>query len=561
MQKTFHASNKLDGWEVGPRYQLIDLLGKGSYGQVAKGMDKNDGKIVAIKQMRRVFEEPIDAKRAYREMHILGHLRHPAIVPLLDVVSTTINADYERYCNTVAMYGESPHARMPRSLGNLYLIFEYFDTDLSKIIKSNQFLTTEHIQYIMQQILDGLRYLHKSNVIHRDIKPANILVSCADCTIKIADFGLARVVGPSIREAALGNEAADLGQQRAVVTPTSGDDNSSAGGDDRDSLSSHFKPARFSSLDENDYNFQQPQQQRRPSASSTTGGVPAPPTLKRCLTKHVVTRWYRAPEVILSQPYGHAVDMWSMGCVFAELLGLMKENNPNYRTRRALFPGERCGELSPDESRHLSDNSLDHDEVFGAKSQLGVIFDVMGTPRECDIQYLDPATKQVMRRLKPKPMKTWKSLYPHADDDALELLSSLLQFDPHNRLSAEQALGHPFFSSLSCLTYLENYQNANYPPRISVVNRIEQQSASGGGSGSGSCCDGTAGSAGSSKHGSGSSKSGALLSPHSGITPVPLNAEQERVGELEENLKYNVIQEILVYRKRDKQLNGHHTKK
>ena len=49
--------------------------------------------------------------------------------------------------------------------------------------------------------------------------------------------------------------------------------------------------------------------------------TPARPVLRRALTKHVVTRWYRAPEIILSQPYSAAVDIWSVGCIFAELLG------------------------------------------------------------------------------------------------------------------------------------------------------------------------------------------------------------------------------------------------
>jgi mitogen-activated protein kinase 1/3 len=46
-------------------------------------------------------------------------------------------------------------------------------------------------------------------------------------------------------------------------------------------------------------------------------------------------------QVILAQPYTAAVDIWSLGCIFAELLGLMKDNIKDYRKRRALFPGER----------------------------------------------------------------------------------------------------------------------------------------------------------------------------------------------------------------------------
>jgi mitogen-activated protein kinase 1/3 len=56
--------------------------------------------------------------------------------------------------------------------------------------------------------------------------------------------------------------------------------------------------------------------------------------MKRELTGHVVTRWYRAPEIILlEKDYGPAIDIWSVGCIFAELLGMMKENAATYMDR------------------------------------------------------------------------------------------------------------------------------------------------------------------------------------------------------------------------------------
>jgi len=71
--------------------------------------------------------------------------------------------------------------------------------------------------------------------------------------------------------------------------------------------------------------------------------------MKRELTGHVVTRWYRAPELILlEKDYGPAIDMWSVGCIFAELLGMMKESAATYLDRKPLFPGKSCFPLSPD---------------------------------------------------------------------------------------------------------------------------------------------------------------------------------------------------------------------
>ena len=73
--------------------------------------------------------------------------------------------------------------------------------------------------------------------------------------------------------------------------------------------------------------------------------------MKRELTGHVVTRWYRAPEIILlEKDYGPAIDIWSVGCIFAELLGMMKENAPTFLDRQPLFPGKSCFPLSPAKS-------------------------------------------------------------------------------------------------------------------------------------------------------------------------------------------------------------------
>ncbi len=83
------------------------------------------------------------------------------------------------------------------------------------------------------------------------------------------------------------------------------------------------------------------------------------------LTQHVVTRWYRAPEVILLQDsYTAAIDIWSVGCIFAELLSMMRENYATVFDRQPLFPGGSCKLLSPKASAANKEQGSDSE---GAK--------------------------------------------------------------------------------------------------------------------------------------------------------------------------------------------------
>lgn len=135
------------------------------------------------------------------------------------------------------------------------------------------------------------------------------------------------------------------------------------------------------------------------------------------LTEYVVTRWYRAPEIMLAcQEYTSAIDMWSVGCIFAELLA-----------RSPLFPGE--------------------DYI----AQLRLICDKLGRPSEKDLDFVtSERAKRFMNSLPNKPPSSLAEMFHnHRDEkDALDLVKKMLEIHPKKRISVDKALEHPFLDSL-----------------------------------------------------------------------------------------------------------------
>jgi mitogen-activated protein kinase 1/3 len=394
-------------WDVGAQYRLSRILGKGSYGEVAEATcSMHDGREVkcAIKQMERIFDEKTDAKRAYREIHILRQLNHPYIIGLHDVTLSTVKTGAEGASlleaedaslaeekdngggNNIDVFASlKSKARSPLEkvrMGDLYLVFEFMDTDLQKIMRSSQYMSMEHVAFILYQILAGIKYLHSANVIHRDLKPANVLINCSDCTIKIADFGLSRVV------------QSDLANSKGAGAERRGSRDSSAGSSSAAGrLTMHLNRSGGGGgeKDESDETGQRQGPMALPGSGESSDALDsmAPPKLKHSLTRHVVTRWYRAPEVILSLPYSGAVDVWSIGCIFGELLSMIKENCPDHRARAPLFPGESCGELSDD---HLLNGTRQHRQR--GREQLDLILNVIGSPNPEELSHLDRETQE-----------------------------------------------------------------------------------------------------------------------------------------------------------------------
>ncbi|KAG5451312.1 Dual specificity tyrosine-phosphorylation-regulated kinase 2 [Clonorchis sinensis] len=205
------------------RYELIKLLGKGSFGQVVQARDHRTGSDVALKIIR---SEERFARQAQEEISILQALNEE---------------DTDGHYNVVKLLDHFVFRR------HVCMVFELLNLNLYEILQRNDFrgLSQGTVSKLTRGILECMNLLHKNNIIHCDLKPENVLLrSAARCAIKVIDFG-----------------------------------------------SSCY-------------------------------------TNQRVYT-YIQSRFYRAPEIILGMEYGPPIDMWSLGCIVAEMI-----------TGTPIFPGE-----------------------------------------------------------------------------------------------------------------------------------------------------------------------------------------------------------------------------
>jgi serine/threonine-protein kinase len=158
------------------RYQVEKELGKGAMGVVYLGKDPKIGRVVAIKTMALSQEfdgdELVDAReRFFREAETAGRLQHQNIVTIFDA-------------------GEEHDLA--------YIAMEFLKgKDLVSFCKDGNLLAVPQVLSVIGRVAEALAYAHRQNVVHRDIKPANIMFDQASDTVKVTDFGIARITDSS----------------------------------------------------------------------------------------------------------------------------------------------------------------------------------------------------------------------------------------------------------------------------------------------------------------------------------------------------------------------------
>lgn len=130
-------------------------------------------------------------------------------------------------------------------------------------------------------------------------------------------------------------------------------------------------------------------------------------------TDYVATRWYRAPEILLgSKTYTESIDMWSIGCILGEMI-----------VGKAIFPGS------------------------STLNQIERVVELLGKPKGEDLESLNAKmAKNIMDNINVTKKRSFHSFFPGASEAAYDLLKKLLCFNPKKRLTAEEALKHPYIS-------------------------------------------------------------------------------------------------------------------
>jgi dual specificity tyrosine-phosphorylation-regulated kinase 2/3/4 len=339
--------NIVNGDHLAYRYEVIDLLGKGSFGQVVRCIDHKTGILVAVKIIR---NKKRFHQQALVEVNILQRLREwdP------DSQHSVVNFDQSFYFR-----------------GHLCISTDLLDMNLYEFIKAHDFrgFSLKVIRRFTKQLLSSLVLLNSHKVIHCDLKPENVLLAHPmHSEIKVIDFG------------------SGCFENEKVYT-------------------------------------------------------------------YIQSRFYRSPEVILGMSYGMPIDMWSLGCILAELY-----------TGYPIFPGENEQEqlacimevFGPPE-KHLIEKS----------SRKKLFFDSLGKPR------LTVSSKG--RRRRPSSKELRQAL--KCDDEAfLDFIAKCLRWDPSRRLNPHQAMMHEFVMGVK-LNVRKSQAGGNINSPIKRVNSTTTSSA------------------------------------------------------------------------------------
>ncbi|KAI4350837.1 hypothetical protein L6164_005247 [Bauhinia variegata] len=399
--------------EIIAKYQVMERIGSGAYSDVYRGRRLSDNLIVALKEIH-------DYQSAFREIEALQILQSSPNVVVL-------------------------HEYFFREDEDAVLVLEYLRTDLSTVIKDakkeGNGLTVGEIKRWMIQIISGVDACHRNMIVHRDLKPSNLLIS-DDGVLKLADFGQARVLmepvfdasdeNPHSYEPDTSNQESSL--QHSVVFPQTDNINQEGYGNQQRAAvnrEEYFKVLdemkTKSSTDDIDKDTSIHDGNTSCMATCTTSDVDDD-ILKTsfsyeaeegeddgqgCLTSCVGTRWFRAPELLYgSTDYGLEIDLWSLGCIFAELL-----------TLEPLFPG-----------------TADID-------QLSRIINVLGNLNEetCPGCSKLPDYRTISFTKVENPIGL-EACLPNRSPDEVSLVKKLLCYDPAGRSTAMELLNDKYFN-------------------------------------------------------------------------------------------------------------------
>ncbi|KAL5729169.1 cyclin-dependent kinase [Ranunculus cassubicifolius] len=292
--------------EITDHYQILHQIGSGSYSDVYKARRLSDNQIVALKEIH-------DYQSASREIEALQILQNsPNIVTLFEY-----------------FWREDEDA---------VLVLEYLSTDLESVINgakrsSEGGISLGEVKRWMLQILHGVDACHRNSIVHRDLKPANLLISDQG-VLKLADFGQARILfGDNSQNEQL-RQTEDISERQNVYQENLENQEQKAitneqyiqelndfkpeslGGNDKDvnlyDGASCLATCTTTDMDDDPL---------KSSYSYDTEGFGEEGT--GALTSCVGTRWFKSPELLYgSTDYGLEIDLWSLGCIFAQLLVL-----------------------------------------------------------------------------------------------------------------------------------------------------------------------------------------------------------------------------------------------